>query len=74
MNVKEFQAAVDTIAEAKGISHQAVINALHDALQAAYIRYLKGGNDADVEVTIDEENGYVTIAQVKNVVKDVSTV
>ena len=71
MNVKEFQAAVDAIAEAKGISHQAVINALHDALQAAYIRYLKGGNDADVEVTIDEENGYVTIAQVKNVVKDV---
>ena len=71
MNVKEFQTAVDAIAEAKGISHQAVINALHDALQAAYIRYLRGGSDAVVEVNIDEENGYVTIAQVKNVVAEV---
>lgn len=71
MNVQEFKEAVDLIAENKGVSHQAVINALHDALQVGYIRYLKGGNDAKVEVVIDEESGHVTIAQIKDIVEDV---
>lgn len=71
MNVEEFKAAVDLIAENKGVSHQAVINALHDALQIGYIRYLRGGNDARVEVNIDEKEGHVTIAQVKNIVEEV---
>lgn len=71
MDVEQFKEAVNLIAEQKMVSHQAVINALHDALQIGYIRYLKGGNDAKVEVVIDEENGHVTIAQVKDIVKDV---
>ena len=34
MNVEQFQEAVNAIADSKGVSHQAIINALHDALQA----------------------------------------
>ncbi|HBE99269.1 MAG TPA: hypothetical protein DDW18_04515, partial [Firmicutes bacterium] len=71
MNVEQFQEAVNAIADSKGVSHQAIINALHDALQIAYTRYLHGGNDARVEVNIDEKNGHVTIAQLKKVVDDV---
>lgn len=71
MNVEQFQEAVNAIADNKGVSHQAIINALHDALQIAYTRYLHGGNDARVEVNIDEENGHVTIAQLKKVVEEV---
>ena len=81
MNVEEFKAAVDAIAENRGVSHQAVINALHDALQAGYISYLHGPRfsksklpemeEARVEVTIDEEEGHVTIAQLKAVVDEV---
>ena len=71
MNVEQFQEAVNAIADNKGVSHQAIINALHDALQIAYTRYLHGGNDARVEVNIDEENGHVTIAQLKKVVDEV---
>ncbi len=71
MDVTEFQNAINLIAETKGVSHQAVINALHDALEVAYIRYLKGGNDARVEVVIDEVGGHVTIAQLKEVVEEV---
>ena len=71
MNVEQFQEAVNAIADSKGVSHQAIINALHDALQIAYTRYLHGGNDARVEVNIDEENGHVTIAQLKKVVDEV---
>ncbi len=81
MNVEEFKAAVDAIAENRGVSHQAVINALHDALQAGYISYLHGPRfsksklpemeEARVEVIIDEEEGHVTIAQLKAVVDEV---
>ncbi len=81
MNVEEFKTAVDAIAEARGVSHQAVINALHDALQMAYTSYLRGPRftksklpemeEARVEVKIDEENGHVTICQLKKVVDEV---
>ncbi len=81
MNVEEFEKAVDAIAEARGVSHQAVINALHDALQAGYITYLHGPRltksklpemeEARVEVKIDEVNGHVTICQLKKVVEEV---
>lgn len=71
MNVEQFKEAVNAIADAKGVSYQAVINALHDALVVAYTRYLKGGADARVEVNIDDKEGHVTIAQVKKIVEDV---
>jgi transcription termination/antitermination protein NusA len=71
MDPKAFQAAIDEIAESKGISHEAVVAALTEALQRAYIKYLGGGDDAVVEATIDEANGQITLAQIKNVKKEV---
>jgi N utilization substance protein A len=71
MDPKAFQAAIDEIAESKGISHEAVVAALTEALQRAYIKYLGGGDDAVVEATIDEEKGQITLAQIKNVKKEV---
>jgi N utilization substance protein A len=71
MDAAVFKAAIDEIAESKGISHDAVVVALSEALQRAYIKYLGGGDDAVVEATIDEANGRITLAQIKNVKKDV---
>jgi len=71
MDAAVFKAAVDEIAESKGISHDAVVVALTEALQRAYIKYLGGGDDAIVKATIDEANGRITLAQIKNVKKDV---
>jgi N utilization substance protein A len=71
MDAAVFKAAIDEIAESKGISHDAVVVALSEALQRAYIKYLGGGDDAIVEATIDEANGRITLAQIKNVKKDV---
>lgn len=68
MDVKLFNEAIDGIANIKGISHEAVVNALKDALERAYIKYLGGGDDAMVEANIDEENGFITLAQ-KKIVK-----
>jgi Uncharacterized protein conserved in bacteria len=71
MDAAVFKKAIDEIAESKGISHEAVVEALTEALQRAYIKYLGGGDDAVVEAKIDEENGRITLAQIKNVKKDV---
>ncbi|MCH3910129.1 MAG: transcription termination factor NusA [Bacilli bacterium] len=71
MDPKVFKSAIDGIAEAKGISHDAVVEALTEALQRAYIKYLGGGDDAAVEAHIDEENGEITLAQIKNIKKEV---
>jgi len=71
MDATVFKKAIDEIAESKGISHEAVVEALTEALQRAYIKYLGGGDDAVVEAKIDEENGRITLAQIKNVKKDV---
>ena len=71
MDAAVFKAAIDEIAESKGISHDAVVVALSEALQRAYIKYLGGGDDAVVEATIDETDGRITLAQIKNVKKDV---
>lgn len=71
MDAKIFKAAIDEIAESKGISHEAVVEALTDALQRAYIKYLGGGDDAIVKASIDEEKGHITLAQIKNVTKEV---
>lgn len=71
MDPKAFKAAIDEIAENKGISHEAVVIALTEALQRAYIKYLGGGDDANVVANIDEENGQITLAQTKTIKKDV---
>ena len=71
MDASVFKAAIDEIAESKGISHDAVVVALSEALQRAYTKYLGGGDDAVVQASIDETNGRITLAQIKNITKDV---
>ena len=63
--------AIDQLAETKGLTRDAVILALKEAVQRAYIRYLGGGDDARVEVEINEETGKLTVAQIKKVVEEV---
>ena len=71
MDQAVFLSAVNELAESKGISKEAVVEALKDSLQKAYIKYLGGGDDAVVKVDIDLDKGTIEIAQIKKVVKDV---
>lgn len=66
-----FKSAIDQIAESKSVSHEAVVYALKDAIERAYIKYLGGGDDAIVEADIDEDNGFITLVQKKKVVDEV---
>lgn len=66
-----FKSAIDQIAESKSISHEAVVAALKEAIERAYIKHLGGGDDAIVEAAIDEDNGFITLSQKKNVVEEV---
>ena len=71
MDAEEFRSAVNSIAETKGIEASDVVSALKEALEKAYTKYLGGGDDAEVVATIDEENGAITVCQLKNVVEEV---
>jgi len=71
MDVKAFVSAVSEVADAKGLSREAVITALQEALQRAYVKYLGGGDDAVVTCLIDEEKGVIELAQIKKVVEEV---
>ncbi|MCQ2800007.1 MAG: transcription termination factor NusA [Bacilli bacterium] len=71
MDVKAFSESIDLIANAKGISHEAIVASLKEAMETSYIKYLKGGDDAMVEAVIDEVGGHITLCQKKWVVKEV---
>jgi N utilization substance protein A len=75
MDATAFASAIHEIAESKGLSDEAVVGALKDALQKAYVHYLASGlaigDDAVVTVDIDMSKGTITLAQVKKVVDDV---
>ena len=45
MDTKAFNEALTQLAESKGISKEAVIDALRESLEKAYIRYLGGGDE-----------------------------
>ena len=66
-----FQSALAGLAEAKGITVEAVLDALHDALERAYIKYLDQGDDVRVKVDIDQATGTIVLAQIKTVVEEV---
>lgn len=77
MDKKAFQEAIDQLAKAKNISRETVLKAFTEALEQSFLaksvqRGIKeGGDDARVEAKIDEENGIITLAQIKRVSKDV---
>jgi len=70
MDVKGFTEALDAIEASKSISRETVIEALKDAMARGYRKQL-GGDDADVRVNIDVENGVLEMFHVKNIVEDV---
>ncbi|MCI2111207.1 MAG: transcription termination factor NusA [Bacilli bacterium] len=75
MDAQAFASAIHEIAESKGLTDEAVVNALKDALQKAYLHYLAQGlaigDDAVVTVDIDMAKGEIVLAQVKKVVDEV---
>lgn len=71
MDAKQLVAALGELAESKSITPDAVITAFKDALVKAYLKYLGGGDDADVRCEFDVESGTLELGQVKTVVKDV---
>lgn len=71
MDVTAFVDAVSEIADVKGLSREAIITALEEAIQRAYIRSLGGGDDAVVVCHVDEGKGEIYLAQIKKVVDEV---
>ena len=71
MDAKKFIDAVSELSETKGLSREAIIYALEEALKRAYVKYLGGGDDAAVTCTIDADKGIIELAQIKKVVAEV---
>ena len=70
INATDFLNALEEIESAKGISKETVLSALKEALTKGFRKQL-GGDDADVRVTIDAENGTIEMCNVKKVVDEV---
>ena len=64
-------AAVKEIAANKGLTEEAVIEALESAITKAYIKVLGGGDDAIVSCKVDPHTGEIALAQIKKVVEEV---
>lgn len=72
MNVENFKNAITELSAAKGVDEETIFVALKDALEKAFLKSLGGGEDAKVYVDIDLDNGFITLAQLKAVVEDVT--
>lgn len=70
MNVTEFNAALEQLEVAKGISRETVLEALKEAMTKGFKKDI-GDDDALVEVNIDPEKGIIEMFQIKKVVKEV---
>ncbi len=71
INAKQFFEALDQLEVQKGITKESILSALKEAMKKALIKQLGGGDDAVVEVTIDEETAKIEMYQVKTVVEEV---
>lgn len=65
---KELAGALDVLEQEKGISRDIVINALEDALVAAYKRHY--GTAQNVEVNFNDASGDIKVYQIKTVVEE----
>ena len=72
MNVENFKNAITELSVAKGVDEETIFVALKDALEKAFLKSLGGGEDAKVYVDIDLDNGFITLAQLKAVMEDVT--
>lgn len=71
LNVEELLNAVKDLSEAKGLSHEAIFQAIRESIEKAYIKYLGNFADVRISVVLDEEKGELTLANIKTVVDDV---
>ena len=75
MDATQFINAVSELADAKGLSREAVISALQESMKRAYVKYLGGTFNTDdekvVDCQIDEEKGIIELSVTKKVVEDV---
>ena len=71
MNYQMFLQAAEQVAESKGIEVSDVLVAIKEAIARGYTKALGGGDDAVVDVTLDEEHGTILISQIKDVVPEV---
>lgn len=69
MNNKEFKTAFDFIVKEKGISEDVVVEAMSNAFAAAYKK--NTGEDADIRVEINTENGMIKIFKRMTVVEEI---
>ena len=69
MNVNDFNAALEQLEVAKGISKETALTALKEAMIKGFKKDI-GDDDAIVEVNIDLEKGIIDMWQSKTVVED----
>ena len=70
INVTDFNAALEQIEIAKGISREVILNALKEAMIKGFKKDI-GQDDALVEVNIDPNKGVIDMFQIKKVVEEV---
>ena len=75
MNNNAFKEALAELAKSKGISEEAIVDALRESLEKAYLRYLGGSKegleDPIVNVDVDPNTGKITLENIKRVVLEV---
>ena len=71
METQKFMEALSELELQKGISKTDILLALKEALRKAYVKSLKGGDDALVEVVIIEDPAQISIYHYKNIVDEV---
>lgn len=70
LNPQNFVAAINQICDEKKIEPEIVLEAVKDALKAAYRKDF-GNREQELEVILDSESGRATVLLVKTVVKEV---
>ena len=73
IDAESFYNAIGELCDTKGLSKDAILFALREAIRRAYVKYLGGGDDAVVDCDIEESEGKILIhlAQIKKVVEEV---
>ena len=71
INSKQFFSAISELSQQKGISQESIFDGLREAFRRAIIKKLGGGDDAHVEVIIDEEKALIEMYHLKKVVESV---
>ena len=72
MDAQKFLEALNELEATKGISKESILTALKESLRKAYVKSLGGGDDADVRVNIDENEGKIEMRLYKKVVDEVN--